>query len=357
MLAAAAAQDQQQQQLPDITALAQTAMDWVRHADVVAAAKCEAALERLCRRRAECTADALRSAVARLRAKLKAAKADAEAMRKAATAGAVAAVESASAKEEAARAQADLATAREALRAARAENGRLGRQRAAAATAAAAAAAAAGGNSVQSGLAGLDIAALLGGAVAGGAGNASAAQYAGVDDAAGLERLTGVLVLLQRELAGQQSAKEGLESKLKESKSSIDRKNVLIRCKLWRGASSRCVVELKYSTHARVGLMLVMVCHARSQRWIRTLPGTSTHIAILLKSECCSTSSTATCCYMSVQTSQMHTNVYLRSALRELKARVEDLSSRLASNPTAVLEDCLQCCLTFLVLRAAPAAL
>jgi hypothetical protein len=228
--AAVAAQDHNhhQQQQPDIGALAQDAMEWVRHADVLAAAKREAALERLCRRRAECTADALRSAAARLRAKLKAAKAYAEAMRKAATAGAVAAVESASAREEAARAHADLAAARDALRAARAENGRLGRQRAAAA-AADAAAAAAGGSTP--GLAGVDFTALLGGAVAGGAGSASAAT---LDDDAGVERLAGVLVLLQRKLAGQQSAKEGLESKLKESKTSIDRKNVLIRCVLWR---------------------------------------------------------------------------------------------------------------------------
>ncbi|KAF6255760.1 hypothetical protein COO60DRAFT_183997 [Scenedesmus sp. NREL 46B-D3] len=234
--AAAGTTQDQQQQMPDATALVQHALDWVRYADAAAAAQRDAALERLCRRRAECTADALRGAAARLRAKLKAAKADAEAMRKAATAGAVAAVERASAKEEAVRAHADLAAAREALRAARAENGRLGRQRAAAAAAAAAiaasgsgAAAAAAGSTTQS-LAGLDLGALLAGAVAGGSGSA-----AGADDAAGMERLTGVLALLQRELAAQQSAREGLELKLKESKSSIDRKNVLI------GSSGRAV--------------------------------------------------------------------------------------------------------------------
>jgi hypothetical protein len=62
-------------------------------------------------------------------------------------------------------------------------------------------------------------------AAAGGAGSAAS----GVDDDAGAERLAGVLALLQRELAVQQSTREGLEQKLKESKSSIDRKNVLIR--------------------------------------------------------------------------------------------------------------------------------
>jgi hypothetical protein len=87
-------------------------------------------------------------------------------------------------------------------------------------------------------------------------------QHAGcLDDAAGVERLMGVVVLLQRELAGQQSAKEGLESKLKESKSSIDRKNVLIRCGLWREVrrdASRGVVEPSAASNVWSLLLVVL---------------------------------------------------------------------------------------------------
>lgn len=200
-------------QRPDIQAVAAEAMAAVREADALVSAEREANFHRIARQRAEAAVDALHAALARLKARLKASKAEADDLRQAAAAGAIAAVECASAREEAARAYADLAAAKESLKAAKTESQRRQRQQAAAVAAAAAAASNAGSSN------GIDLIALL--------------NAGGVDgDAAGLgdnSRMTAVITVLQRELAAVGSAKEGVEQKMKESKTTIDRKNVLIR--------------------------------------------------------------------------------------------------------------------------------
>jgi hypothetical protein len=55
---------------------------------------------------------------------------------------------------------------------------------------------------------------------------AAAGSGGGADHVFDVERL---LQLLQRELTGQQSAREAVEGKLRESKATIDRKNLMIR--------------------------------------------------------------------------------------------------------------------------------
>eukprot|EP00775_Hariotina_reticulata_P001932 gene1932-2262_t len=203
-----------------VPALAAAVVASLQQADRIAAAERELQFEKAARHRAEAAAEALRAAAARLKARLKAVKSETEVLRQAAAAGALAAAEGARAKEEADRAAAELTAAREALKAARHESNR--RQRAVSAAAAAAAAAAALNGSRAAGAGGGDAAASLMAAVAAAAAGGGQAGLHGFD-------VEGLLQLLQRELAGQQSAREVVEVKLRECKATIDRKNLMIR--------------------------------------------------------------------------------------------------------------------------------
>jgi hypothetical protein len=169
----------------------------------------------------------------RLKARVKAASADNTALRAAASKG-----EAASA--ELTRVAAELAAAREALRALRGEHSRQ-QQRLRSALAAVATTAAASSSESATALAAAANAAAAAAAAAScsGAstsfGGARAAASSASDEAAagaGGCDVVRVLVLLQKELAAQQAAAEGLQARLSEARSALERKNGLIKCVL-----------------------------------------------------------------------------------------------------------------------------